>query len=551
MWRMLMDKNYEEFKKKYLESPNTISHHLLEKARAIAPKDDSSGSSRDEIPEENYRGISSVHNQSHESVIVKTDALNKVVMYRDIARYPEVSNVVDQIVNDSIIYDENGDSVFLQLDKTDFSEQIKRKILEEFEEVQRLLNSNTELKKHFRDWYIDSKLYFENVFDDEEDNGRIVELRKLDPVSVVPKIIDITETDTDGNKYYVGSDLFFEYNTNMSYMTNRQQMSYGSSMFSGYNQRILNKDQITYAHSGITDCKGLNKGHLHQAVKPAHTLKMIEDAIIIFRITKSPDRKVFYIDTGALPPSKAEDMMRKVMAQNSKRYSFDSDSGKLSTKNGSPLMTDDFYLQRSNGIAVTEVQPLSGATGMNELDDLKWHNKKLFEALKVPLSRMPNENVVMFGDDGGTTRDEINFQKFIDMLRKSFSEIFLTPLKINLIRTGIIDENDWEMNKEKIFVKFVENEYFKEKANIELMTSRANLVDALFPLIGKIYSYETVAIKFMKMTKEEYEDERAKIKLELQDETLYPPEEEEEDINSGSTTIKYKSDSRPKQDSEL
>lgn len=546
--KYMKDMDYDKFIQKYHSSPNAINYQILDEGiKSVAPSDELVGSAREEMSEDSLKGVSNTaYNFSHESVVVKSDTLNKVVMYRDIARYPEVSNVIDQITNDCIIYDQFGEAVYLNIDKTDFSDSVRKKINDEFDNVKSLLNAGQDLPRHFREWYIDSKLFFENVFD--SNSKKIVEMRKLDPVSVVPKILDIINTDPEGNKVYVGSKLFFEYNTNMSYMTDQQKnLSFGSNgMYSAQSKKTLSVEQITYAHSGITDCKGFIKGHLHQAVKPAHTLKMIEDALIIYRLTRSPDRKIFYIDTENKPPAVAEEQMRKVMNQNTKKFSFDSATGKLTTENGSPLMIDDYYLQRRNGMNVTDVDILAGATGMNELDDLRWHNKKLYEALKVPLSRMPNENVVMFGDDGGTTRDEINFQKLIFSFRKAFSEIFLTPLKINLIAGNIITEEDWERNKEKIFLVFVESEYFKEKARLELMRERADIAETYMPWVGKIVSYNYIAKRIFLMSDEEIAEEKQKIKEEHTDEILYPPEPEEDTGSSGST-INYRSDAKKKE----
>lgn len=539
--------NYNKFIEKYHSSPNAIHHQILDEGiRSVAPSDELVGSAREEMPEESLKGMSSTHIFSHESVVVKSDTQNKVLMYRDIARYPEVSNVLDQITNDCIIYDQFGEAVYLNLDNVEWSDSIKKKVQKEFDNVKRMLNAKIDLPRHFRDWYIDSKIFFENVIDDEL--NKIVEMRRLDPVAVVPKILDITSTEEDGSKVYVGSKLYYEYNNNMSYMTDLQQgLNFGSNgMYNSTSRRVLDVNRITYAHSGIMDCKGFVKGHMHQAVKPAHTLKMIEDAIIIYRLTRSPDRKIYYIDTGDLPAEKAEEMMRNIMNRNTKKYTFDTATGKLNTDTGSPLMVDDYYIQRKNGLNVSDVDTLAGATGMNELDDLRWHNKKLYEALKVPLSRMPNENVVMFGDDGGTTRDEINFQKFIFSLRKSFSEVFLTPLRINLIMTNVVTEESWKENEQKIFIDYVESEYFKEKAKLELLRERADIAETYMGWVGKIVSYNYIAKKIFLMSDEEISEEKAQIIKESKDEILYPPEPEEDTPSSSGTTINYRSNAKQK-----
>jgi len=477
--------------------------------------------------------------------IVNIDAKRKINLYREIMAYPEVDNIVSQIVADSIVYDEKKRFVTLDLDETDFSPKIKARIQEEFETILKLYRSKREAKRLYKNFYVDSKLFFHKVIDPNNPKRGILELREIDPRLMTLKRRNLVTTNNRGEDVWVGYEDYFLYE--MPYLQNNTGFDY-SHIGSGSHRVIeIPRSAIVYAYSGLVDCKDQVVGHLHQAIKPAHTLKMLEMAMVIYRITRSPDRKIFYIDTGKANASQAREIMNRVRREHSSKVTYDPETGKFDAYKNQLLVTDDYWLQRQEGHANAEITQLPGATGMNEIDDIKWHNKKLYEALKVPLSRMPNENVVMFGDDGGTSRDERIYQKQVDQNREFFSEIFADPLKTNLVLKGVLTIDEWNENEESLVFRYRNDEYFTEIAQQEILDRRINIVEKLEQFRGKYISGEYIMKNVLKYTDEQIEEIRQQIKDEQDDTMFNPPIKLDQygntidpaDIGTQSTEIEY------------
>lgn len=445
----------------------------------------------------------------------------KINLYREILRYPEVDNIVNQIVADAIVYDENKRFVHLKLDRTDFSPKIKKRILEEFEEILRLYRSNKEMMRYFKRFYVDSKIFFHKIIDPDNPNEGIKELRELDPRYITLHRENLFINNEQGIDVWVGYNDFFLYERPT--FTNQLGFDFTSNASMGSTRYKIPRMAITYAHSGLTDCNDQIIGHLHKAIKPAHTLKMLEDAMVIYRVTRSPDRKIFYIDTGNTTPAQAKEMMERVRREHSNKTIYDTETGKFDTYKNQLLVTDDYWLQRQNGKANAEITTLPGASGMNEIDDIKWHNKKLYEALNVPLSRMPNENAVnVFGDDGGTSRDERIFQKFIRQCRERFSEIFSDPLMTNLILKGVITREEWEENADDLVFIYNDDEYYTELAEMELKTKRFDLAMMAEDIRGKYISGRRIMKDILQYSDEELEEIRKEIEEERNDPIFNP-----------------------------
>lgn len=453
--------------------------------------------------------------------ILNVDAKRKINLYREIVAYPEVDNIVNQIVADSIVYDEKKRFVSLDLDETNYSPKIKKIILKEFEEILKLLKAKKDAKRLYRRFYIDSKIFFHKIIDPENPQRGILEMREIDPRLMTLHRRNLTVADENGNDIWVGYEDYFVYD--VPYLHNVNGYDFNQQSLGSQKLMEIPRSAITYAHSGIVDCRDQIVGHLHQAIKPAHTLKMLEMAMVIYRVTRSPDRKIFYIDTGKASATQAKEIMNRVKREHSSKVVYDTETGKFDAYQNQLLVTDDYWLQRQEGHANAEIDTLPGATGMNEIEDIKWHNKKLYESLKIPLSRMPNENVVMFGDDGGTSRDERIYQKNVEQNREYFSEVFADPLKTNLILKGIITLEEWLENEDSLVFRFRNDEYFTEIAEQEILERRVDLLDKWEMHRGTYISGRGILKNILKYTDEQIEEMRAEIEEEKDDLMFNPP----------------------------
>lgn len=432
--------------------------------------------------------------------------------YRSLVNIHEVDNAVSEIVNDAIVFDDDEEVVSINLDNTSFSDSIKTKIQEEFDSVLNILDFRRRAQDHFRRWYIDSRIYFHKVIDVNNPKKGIMELRRLNPFNVqyVREIITETENNVKVVKGYKESFI---------YDTGNESYTVGGRIYGPNTKISIPKSAIVYAHSGLVDDCGKNIiGYLHRAVKPANQLKLLEDAMVIYRITRSPERRVFYIDTGNMPNKKATQHMNNIMNGLKNRVVYDATTGKIKNQQHNMAMTEDYWLQRRDGKAVTDVTSLPGATGMNEIEDVRWFNQKLYEALRIPLSRIPNpQGGVNFGMGSEITRDELNFFKFIKILRHQFEAILSDPLKSNLILKKIITEEEWNEERNNIKIIFNNDSYFTELKDAEILERRLNMLQMVEPFIGKYYSNRSVMKDILKMTDEQIEQEFKQIELESKD----------------------------------
>lgn len=451
---------------------------------------------------------------SQPKISTTRDLINQ---YRMLARYPEVDNAIDEIVNDAIVFEDDQSCVSLNLDATSWNDSIKSKVQEEFNTVLRLLNFNKEGKRIFRRWYTDGRIFYHKMIDPNKPKEGIRELRLVDPrfTDLVREIVKKTER--TGDYSYKGTYEYFLY-------SNTGDSRYGATISVGNGVRIP-RAAMVYAHSGKVDVDGKSIiGYLHTAIKPANQLKMLEDAMVIFRITRAPERRVFYIDVGNMPGKRATEHLNNVMQGLKNRVVYDSSSGKVKTAANNLSMTEDYWLMRRDGKATTEVSTLPGAQGMNEIEDVRWFNRKLYEALKIPLSRLPQENGgVTFSSGGDITRDELQFSKLVESLHSDFSPVIIDPLRTNLALKNIVSDDDWEQESENIKLVFARDSYFQELKELEILERRIQAVQATAEMVGKYYSHDYIQRKILRMSDEEIKAERAKIEEEAKDKVLTPP----------------------------
>lgn len=445
--------------------------------------------------------------------------------YRSLMNNYEVDNAVQDIISDSIVYEDGHDVVSLNLDSTDFSANIKERMMDEFKEVLNCLDFERKGNDHFRRWYVDSRIFFHKIIDLKRPKDGIKELRRLDPRNL-QYVRELITKEEAGVKVIKGYKEYFIYDTaNESYCVNNK-------VYSANTKIKIPRSAITYAHSGLVDCCGKSIiGYLHRAVKPANQLKLLEDALVIYRITRAPDRRIFYIDTGNMPSRKAAAHMQHIMNTMKNRVVYDASTGKIKNQQHNMSMTEDYWLQRRDGKAVTEVDTLPGATNMSDMDDVRYFRAALYMALRVPLSRMPdlnNQGGVQFDAGTGITREELDFRKFIRDLQHKFEEILLDPLKTNLLLKKVITEDEWNKEINNIKVVFHQDSYFTEMKDAEVMERRINMLTMAEPFIGKYISHQYAMKTFLQMSDEQIDQEAKQIELESKEARFQDPENVED-----------------------
>jgi hypothetical protein len=462
----------------------------------------------------------------------KSDA-SLIDQYRTMAMHAEVEMVIDDITNEAIVRGLNEPIVELNLANCNISESIKKKIEEEFKHVLRILNFNIRGHDIFRKWYIDSRLYYHIIPYDGNGSKGIKEIRPIDPTKI-QKIRNITKK-KDPNS---GIDIidkveeFFFY-TDKFATSMQNSIPYEQNGQEGVK---IDPNAICYVPSGLFNHTSRRVfGYLHKAVKPLNQLRMIEDAVVIYRISRAPERRVFYIDVGSLPKNKAEQYLRDMMNRYRNKLVYDAATGEVRDDRKHMNMLEDFWLPRKEGGRGTEIDTLQGGENLGEMDDVEYFKKKLYQALNVPTSRLEAENGFNMGRSSEITRDELKFHKFIQRLQLKFSELFLHLLKTQLILKSIIKEDDW--NKDilhDIEIVFNKDSYFTELKENEILKERIELLRDMDEYVGKYYSVDTVRRNILKQSEEDIRKEDKQMKKE-EGAGLYDDEDSEEDNNFGNS----------------
>ena len=433
--------------------------------------------------------------------------------YRDMSMHPEVDSAVDEIVNEAINSSLDDTPVAIELSNLEVSESIKKKIREEFNYILRLLHFDTRAHEIFRTWYIDGRIYYHKVIDLLNPKSGITELRFIDPLKIKkvrvqnkdPKLAQVLSANTANPSNALAYDFgeYVEY-----YMYNPK--GFISSTFDVNNAtsgvKIAN-DAITYIQSGIQDLnKKMVLSFLHKAIKSLNQIRMIEDALVIYRLSRAPERRIFYIDVGNLPKVKAEQYLREVMARYRNKLVYDAQTGEIRDDKKHMSMLEDFWLPRREGGRGTEITTLPGGQNLGELKDVEYFKKKLYNSLNLPPSRLDDANQgFSLGRSSEILRDELKFAKFIGRLRKKFSALFHDILKTQLILKGIIAPEDWEDMQEHIQYDFQFDNHFEELKQAELMGNRLQVATQLDPFLGKYYSIEYVRKQVLMQTDAEYD----------------------------------------------
>lgn len=442
-----------------------------------------------------------------------------IFKYRDIAQNPECDAAIEDIVSEAIVSDDATAPVSINLDDLeDLSDKIKEMIYEEFGRVTELLDFNFRGHDIFRQWYIDGKLYYHKIVDQSNPKKGILEVRFIDPTKI-RKVREIQEDYDEKTKTKVvtGVKEYFIYqNQTLS------QMSQGLK---------ISPDAITYVTSGVTDSSRKKVlSYLHKALKPVNQLRMMEDSLVIYRLSRAPERRIFYIDVGNLPKGKAEEYMRNIMSKYRNKMVYDANTGEMRDDRKHMSMLEDFWLPRKEGGRGTEISTLPGGDNLGQIDDIIYFQKNLYKALNVPMNRMEQESPFSMGRSTEITRDELKFQKFINRLRKKFSILFTDILKTQLISKGIVNEKEWREISQSIRIDFMQDNHFYELKHAELIQDRMNMLRDVNDYVGRYYSEEWVRKNVLQQTEEEIEAMDKQIKDEISAGKYKDPSQEDDNM---------------------
>ena len=416
-------------------------------------------------------------------VTAKNDT-DLIKRYREVAQHPECDMAIEDIINEVIVSDERDTSVSLSLDKLSISDNIKTKIRDEFEEVMKLLNFDEKGHDIFKRFYIDGRIYFHKVIDPTSPRKGLTELRYIDPRKI-RKVREVTKKrDTKGAK---GIEIIEK--TAEWFVYNEKGMTSANS-----NAGIkISTDSITYVTSGIIDqTKNMVLGHLHKAIKPVNQLRMMEDSLVIYRLARAPERRMFYIDVGNLPRGKAEQYMKDIMAKYRNKLVYDAKTGEIRDDRKHMSMLEDFWLPRREGGRGTEITTLPGGENLGQIEDVIYFQKRLYRSLNVPMNRLEQEQQFSLGRATEISRDELKFQKFIDRIRNRFANLFYDILKKQLIMKSIITEEDWQQWNNKLNIDFLRDNHFAELKEAELLREKIQTLDQISQYVGDYFSKEYV-----------------------------------------------------------
>ena len=437
-----------------------------------------------------------------------------VTKYRQMALQPECDSAVQDVVNEAIVVTEDSGPVEIVLDKLDYPENIKKKIHEEFEAIMKLLDFNNNAYDLFRKWYVDGRLYHHIVIDEKNPRQGIKDLRYIDPRKIRKIKESLKEKDArTGATVFKGMNEYYLYNAGGVNSSNQAQAGVK-----------IAKDSISYCHSGLLDERNsMIYSYLHKAIKPLNQLRMLEDAVVIYRLARAPERRVFYIDVGNLPKMKAEQYMRDMMVKHKNKLIYDASTGEVRDDRKFMTMLEDFWLPRREGGRGTEITTLPGGQSLGEMDDVDYFRRKLYKSLNVPITRMDAENQFNLGRASEITRDELKFNKFVMRLRNRFSILFSDLLEIQLALKGVITRGEWKEMKQDIYYDFQEDNHFTELKDTEIMQGRLQILGEVDNFVGKYFSEDWIRKNVLRMTEEEIKDEQKQIDKEADE----APDEEE------------------------
>lgn len=448
--------------------------------------------------------------------LTKNDA-QLITKYREMALQPECQRAIDDVINEAIVSEEREMPVNIVLDEVELPKKIKDRITEEFEIVLNLLNFNNRAYDVFKNWYVDGRLYYHIMVDEKKPRDGIQELRYIDP----RKIKKVRSEIRQKNQSYSQSQQVVAKKYNEYFI-------YSSKGLVAGNQGVkISPDSIAYCHSGEMDqTNNTVLSHLHKAIKPLNQLRMLEDATVIYRLARAPERRVFYIDVGSLPKAKAEQYLRDMMVKHKNKLVYDANTGEVRDDRKFLTMLEDYWLPRREGGKGTEITTLPGGNNLGEIEDVLYFRKKLYESLNVPISRLETDSQFNIGRASEITRDELKFGKFVNRLRNRFGELFHILLEKQLLLKGVMTKQEWKEIKGNVYYDFLQDNHFSELKNAEIMRDRISLLRDMDEFVGKYFSQQWIRKNVLYQTDDDIE-EMNKQNAEM--------EKEQDDMEDGET----------------
>jgi len=435
---------------------------------------------------------------------VVRNEIELITRYREMAMQPELETAIDDIVNEAIVMQGHTQPLTINMDDLKQPDSIKKKIREEFSTVLKMLNFGNMGSELFRRWYIDGRMFYHVIIDESRPRDGIKELRYIDPRRI-RKVREIQKTKDQAT----AADII---------RTVREYYLYNERGIIGAHSNLgmrIAPDSVININSGLMDSRrAMVLSYLHKAIKPLNQLRMVEDATVIYRLSRAPERRVFYIDVGNLPKVKAEQYLRDLMVKYRNKLVYDSSTGEIRDDRKHLSMLEDFWLPRREGGKGTEIQTLPGGQNLGEMEDVKYFERKLYKSLSIPISRLEMQQGFSIGRTSEITRDELKFSKFVFRLRNKFSTLFDEALRVQLSLKGICTVEEWEDFKENIYYDFITDNNFDELKKAELIQNRINVLQLADPYIGKYFSIEWARKNILNQT----DDEIADIKKQIEDE---------------------------------
>ena len=415
--------------------------------------------------------------------------------YRSAAEHPECDFAIEDIINESVNVEPGRETVSIVTDKVPFSSKIRTRIRQEFEQVLRLLDFNNKAHDIFRRWYIDGRIYYHKILNESNPKDGIQELRYIDSLKIkrIKKIEKEASAKGTPNIKVVSDHYVFN-------EKGMDQVAAGGAF-------QITSDSIAYCPSGLYDpTKNIVLSYLHKAIKPVNQLRMIEDSVVIYRISRAPERRIFYIDVGNLPKVKAEQYLKDVMNRYRNKLVYNAATGEIRDDRNQMSMLEDFWLPRREGGRGTEITTLPGGQNLGEVEDIVYFQRKLYRSLNIPVSRLEQESTFNLGRGAEITRDEVKFTKFIQKLRKKFNVLFNDILKTQLILKGVIAEEDWSLIRNNIHYSYLKDGHYAEMRDMDVLRDRLDILNTMEPYIGEWFSKEYVQKHVFRMSEEEIKE---------------------------------------------
>lgn len=430
--------------------------------------------------------------------------------YRDISLMADVDTAIQDIIDDAIANLDDEDPVTLVTDKLNVSESVKRQIQDEFENIVELLDFKNRSHDYFRRWYVDGRLFFHKVIDTENPRKGIRDIRYIDPRKIT-KVKEVKkEKNAQGVQFIKDVEEFYLFNDKGLTSKPGQYKAPGND-----SALKITKDAITYCPSGLVDQdKNTALSYLHKAIRPANQLRMMENAVVIYRITRAPERRIFYVDVGNLPTNKAEQYLKDIMDRYRNKLVYDASTGEVRDDKKFMSMLEDFWLPRREGSQGTNIDTLPAGQNLGQIEDVEYFQKKLYQSLNVPVSRLEQQAGLNFGRSAEINRDELKFSKFVARLRRKFGAMFDDLLKTQLVLKNIITEEDWLGIKDDLLYKFAQDAYYTESKNQEILRSRVEVLNGMSSYIGTLFSKAYVQQNVLMLSDEEIEQIEMDLKLE-------------------------------------